>query len=71
MKNTIIIVFALIIHSFAKSQDIKVNDINKKASGQQGVTYTCPMHPEINAAKPFNCAKCGMKLIKEKPKAVC
>lgn len=31
------------------------------------VTYTCPMHPEIHAAKPGNCPKCGMKLIKEKP----
>ncbi|HAQ21410.1 MAG TPA: copper oxidase [Prolixibacteraceae bacterium] len=26
------------------------------------------MHPEIHAAKPGNCPKCGMKLIKEKPK---
>ena len=28
------------------------------------------MHPEIHAAQPGNCPKCGMKLIKEKPKAV-
>ena len=35
---------------------------------QQGqpVTYTCPMHPEIHAAKPGNCPKCGMRLVKEK-----
>ena len=32
------------------------------------VTYTCPMHPEIHATKPGNCPKCGMKLVKEKPK---
>lgn len=36
---------------------------------QQPVTYTCPMHPEIHSAKPGNCPKCGMKLVKEKPKA--
>ncbi len=36
----------------------------------QPVTYTCTMHPEIHSAKPGNCPKCGMKLIKEKPKAV-
>ncbi len=36
----------------------------------QPVTYTCPMHPEIHAAKPGNCPKCGMKLVKEKQKAV-
>ncbi|MFV8355767.1 multicopper oxidase domain-containing protein [Flavobacterium sp. XS1P32] len=34
------------------------------------VTYTCPMHPEIHADKPGKCPKCGMTLVKEKPKAV-
>ncbi len=37
---------------------------------QQPITYTCPMHPEIHATKPGNCPKCGMKLVKEKPKTV-
>ncbi|WP_243698919.1 multicopper oxidase domain-containing protein [Flavobacterium sandaracinum] len=41
-------------------------DNNKVAS----VTYTCPMHPEIHADKPGKCPKCGMTLVKEKPKAV-
>ena len=36
----------------------------------QAVTYTCPMHPEIHATKPGNCPKCGMTLVKEKPKVV-
>lgn len=27
------------------------------------------MHPEIHAAKPGNCPKCGMKLIKEQSAA--
>lgn len=36
----------------------------------QPVTYTCPMHPEIHATSPGNCPKCGMELIKEKPKKV-
>ncbi|TCK83658.1 multicopper oxidase domain-containing protein [Albibacterium bauzanense] len=34
----------------------------------QSLTYTCPMHPEIHAAKPGNCPKCGMKLVKEAPR---
>ena len=34
----------------------------------QAITYTCPMHPEIHSSKPGNCPKCGMKLVKEKPK---
>ncbi len=55
MKKIFLIVFGLTIYLLAWSQS---------------VTYTCPMHPEIHAAKPGNCPKCGMKLIKEKPKAV-
>ena len=26
------------------------------------ITYTCPMHPEIQQQKPGNCPKCGMAL---------
>ncbi|PYF74683.1 multicopper oxidase domain-containing protein [Pedobacter nutrimenti] len=44
--------------------------MKEKDSGEpaQKVTYTCPMHSEIHAAKPGNCPKCGMKLVLEKPK---
>lgn len=35
---------------------------NKEAS----VTYTCPMHPEINSDEPGKCPKCGMDLVKKK-----
>ena len=55
MKKIFLIVFGLTIYLFAWSQS---------------VTYTCPMHPEIHAAKPGNCPKCGMTLVKEKPKPV-
>ena len=27
--------------------------------------YTCKMHPEVHSAKPGNCPKCGMKLVKK------
>lgn len=55
MKTIFLIAFGLIIYSFAFAQT---------------VTYTCPMHPEIHATKPGNCPKCGMTLVKEKPKVV-
>ena len=55
MKKLILLVLALTFYS---------------AGFSQTTTYTCIMHPEIHAPKPGNCPKCGMVLIKEKPKAV-
>ena len=58
------------IYSFVQAQEMKGMDMNKKESKQQPVTYTCPMHPDIHSLKPGNCPKCGMKLVKEKAKAI-
>ncbi len=30
------------------------------------ITYTCPMHPEIQQNKPGSCPKCGMDLVPDK-----
>ena len=53
-----------------KMDKMKGMDMTKKenASPPQPATYTCVMHPEIHSTKPGNCPKCGMKLVKEKPK---
>ncbi len=61
------------LYSFAiAQQDMKGIDMlqKEKPKQMQPTTYTCPMHPEIHSTKPGNCPKCGMKLVKEKPKAV-
>ena len=70
MKKITLIIFLLAAYSFAQAQDMKGMDMGKKETEKQlqPVTYTCPMHPEIHASKPGNCPKCGMKLVKEKPK---
>ena len=68
MKKITIVIFILANYSLAQAQDMKGMDMNKKETKQQAATYTCPMHPEIHATKPGNCPKCGMKLVKEKPK---
>jgi CopA family copper-resistance protein len=70
MKNTILLtVFLILISPFAKAENGNENNISKKIKifQVQPTTYTCPMHPEIHAAKPGKCPKCGMDLIKEKP----
>ena len=71
MKKINLIIFVLAIYSSIPAQDMKGMEMGKKKSREQpAVTYTCPMHPEIHAAKPDNCPKCGMKLLNEKPKLV-
>ncbi|KAA9340128.1 multicopper oxidase domain-containing protein [Adhaeribacter soli] len=37
---------------------------------QQSTIYTCPMHPEVQSNKPGTCPKCGMALVRQKPKAI-
>jgi hypothetical protein len=34
-------------------------------SPQQTISYTCPMHPEVQQDRPGNCPKCGMPLVPE------
>jgi CopA family copper-resistance protein len=71
MKKILLVVLMLCSYAFAFAQHdmagMKMPMEKKKPI--EKVTYTCPMHPEIHADKPGNCPKCGMKLVKEKPKA--
>jgi CopA family copper-resistance protein len=72
MKKIILLMMGIAIYSFATAQEMKGMDMKKKndKNQQPAATYTCVMHPEIHAAHPGNCPKCGMALIKEKPKQV-
>lgn len=37
----------------------------KKAAKEEGVYYTCPMHPEVKKDEPGQCPVCGMDLVKK------
>lgn len=32
----------------------------------EGVTYVCPMHPEVTSKAPGTCPQCGMRLVPKK-----
>lgn len=68
MKKINLIVLGMGLYLCSSAHEVKGMDMGNKE--QPSVTYTCPMHPEIHAAKLGNCPKCGMKLLKEKPKPV-
>ncbi|MES2267426.1 MAG: multicopper oxidase domain-containing protein [Bacteroidota bacterium] len=68
MKKILIIVVMLFLKQLVFAQTDMQNMAGMQK--QQPVTYTCVMHPEIHASKPGNCPKCGMKLVKEKNKAI-
>jgi len=71
MKKLSILIIVLASCSIVPARDMKRMGNDKKTGKEQpAVSYTCPMHPEIHASKPGNCPKCGMKLVKEKPKTV-
>ncbi|MFT3910724.1 MAG: multicopper oxidase domain-containing protein [Ferruginibacter sp.] len=58
MRVVLILLVVLFTYSVSSGQNVN----------NGGVSYTCPMHPEIHSAKPGNCPKCGMPLVKEKSK---
>lgn len=76
MKKISLLTAILFVTTFALAQHDMKNmpgmDTAKKVNKQpaQPVFYTCVMHPEIHSPKPGNCPKCGMKLVKEKAKAI-
>ncbi|OSZ77894.1 copper oxidase [Chitinophagaceae bacterium IBVUCB2] len=71
MKSILFIIFGIAIYGSLFAHEMNGIDMSKNDVMQvQPVTYTCPMHPEIHAPGPGSCPKCGMNLVKEKPKPV-
>lgn len=49
-------------HNHGNHGDHKAPAAPAKETSAQGVTYTCPHHPEVKQSKAGECPKCGMKL---------
>ncbi|RSK45506.1 heavy metal-binding domain-containing protein [Hymenobacter rigui] len=50
----------------SKTMTVRFEKLDE-ARGHQavGAAYTCPMHPDVAAAQPGKCPKCGMALVKK------
>ncbi|WP_066833996.1 heavy metal-binding domain-containing protein [Rufibacter ruber] len=57
-------ILGLTLFSACDSGETKQNTTEQTETKQAvaGVTYTCPMHPEVVSDEPGKCPKCGMFL---------
>ena len=57
-------VFGLTLFTACNSNETNQNATEQTETKQEvaGVTYTCPMHPEVISNEPGKCPKCGMNL---------
>ncbi len=58
-------IFLFLISILLTSVPVFAQGTTKQTQHIDSVYYTCVMHPEIHAAKPGMCPKCGMTLIKK------
>ena len=66
MKKLILLSIIICSSVLAKAQEMKNMPMLKQQA--EPTIYTCVMNPEVQSKKPGNCPKCGMKLVKQKPK---
>lgn len=57
-------IFGLTLFTACNSGETNQKAAEKIETKQEvaGVTYTCPMHPEVTSLEPGKCPKCGMNL---------
>ena len=66
MKKYFILAFLILLSlGFAIAQNVitESNNQNLPDKSSKPVTYTCPMHHEINTDKPGKCPVCSMDLV--------
>ena len=57
--------FMLLFMALAVAQTDNTSPKIQKDATNTGITYTCPMHPEITSDKPGKCHKCEMDLVQK------
>ncbi|WP_219921444.1 heavy metal-binding domain-containing protein [Rufibacter sp. XAAS-G3-1] len=63
-SNFAVAFFGLTLFSACNGSATEPKAVEGTETNQQvaGVTYTCPMHPEVVSNEPGKCPKCGMFL---------
>lgn len=60
MRSYIIFFLSILLAVFAF-----VSGCEKNSNKEEGVYYTCPMHPEVRKDEPGQCPICNMDLVKK------
>jgi len=66
--NIALAIFGLSLFTACNSSSEKQTTTEQTEVKQEvaGITYTCPMHPEVVSDEPGKCPKCGMNLEEKK-----
>ena len=64
-KNGKLLLLGVLLFCISLSIDPQVAGGRIYAQQQQGLQYSCPMHPEVNSKKAGSCSKCGMRLTRK------
>jgi hypothetical protein len=63
-RPSVILLFIVLTASIVPTaQGQRLTVAEASAAAPASMLYTCPMHPDVTADKPGNCAKCGMSLV--------
>jgi hypothetical protein len=65
MKKILLLIVAIAGAGVILAQNGKPKTTNARKDSTANMVYTCTMHPEIISAKPGDCPKCGMTLVKK------
>lgn len=66
-KHQVIAILVLSAFTILSSCGSKSGSKEKSDTSVEAVevSYTCPMHPEVDEKHPGNCPKCGMELVQK------